>query len=226
MTATDVYPTHYAYPLVTWRATLLGAAVALVTSLMLNLLGVSLGVAALAFAPTTGVAASTGIIGVIWVVVSNLLALGFGAWIAGRTTANPDHHGGALQGVAVWAVTSLVILFLAGQSLSGMAMQSADLANASAARSAAGPARTAPSVSSQDLQGTANQTGEDMQDNAAEIQNAATKAAGVTAAASFSLFLAMVLGLVAAIIGARIGARHPSWSDRPRFTVVERKHTT
>ncbi|MHB8283985.1 MAG: hypothetical protein ACYDD1_04845 [Caulobacteraceae bacterium] len=224
MTATDVYPTHYAYPLVTWRATLLGAAVALVTSLMLNLLGVSLGVAALAFAPTTGVAASTGIIGVVWVVISNLIALGFGAWMAGRTTANPDHHGGALQGLAVWAVTSLVILFLAGQSLTGMAMQSADLANASATRSAA--PRSAPTPNAQDLQGAANQAGADIEDNAADIQNAATKAAAVTAAASFSLFLAMVLGLIAAVVGARIGARHPSWSDRPRFTIVERKHTT
>jgi hypothetical protein len=76
------------------------------------------------------------------------------------------------------------------------------------------------------LQSAANEADADIEDNAAAIQSAATRAAGVTAAASFSLFLAMVLGLIAAIVGARIGARHPSWSDRPRFTIVERKHTT
>ena len=61
-----------------------------------------------------------------------------------------------------------------------------------------------------------------MQQNAAAIQEGATKAAGATAAAAFGSFLAMALGLVAAIFGARMGARHPSWTDRPRYTYDNR----
>ncbi len=215
---------HYAYPLVTWGSTLLGAVVALVTAFMLNILGAALGVAAVAMAPTSQSAAISGIIGMLWVAIANLVALGFGAWVAGRSTANPDHHGGTLQGIAVWAVTSVAVLVLAGSALSGLghvAMQTANVAAASAggfAQGQAGGAMTGPMPAM--TQGDAAT----QQQDAAALQSAATKTAAATASAAFGTFLAMVLGLVAAIFGARSGARHPGWNDRPRFTFVERRH--
>ena len=221
---------RYAYPLVTWGSTLLGAIVALITGLMLNLLGAALGIAVAAFGQSTGAAQTGGIIGVIWLVVANLIALGFGAWVAGRSTANPDHHGGTLQGIGVWAVTSLAVLYLAGSAIAGVggaAMRTADIAATASSgeiaqqadRAQANGAQTNAQAQSamQTMQASAQQ-------NAGAIQAAAVKTAGTTATAAFGAFLAMALGLGAAIVGARIGARHPNWADRPRYTYVERRH--
>ena len=225
---------HYAYPLVTWGSTFLGAVVALVTAFMLNILGAALGVAAVTLVPSAQSAAISGVIGMLWVAVANLVALGFGAWVAGRSTANPDHHGGTLQGIAVWAVTSVAVVFIAGSALSGlghMAMPTGDVAaggsdgsaqdDSTPGQSASGQAgRSLAAPPSAMTQGDAAT----QQQDAAALQSAATKTAAATASAAFGTFLAMVLGLVAAIFGARSGARHPNWMDRPRFTYVERRH--
>ncbi len=214
---------HYAYPLVTWGSTFLGAVVALVTAFMLNVLGAALGVAAVAIVPSTHSAAISGVIGMLWVAIANVVALGFGAWVAGRSTANPDHHGGTLQGIAVWAVTSVAILFIAGSALSGLghvAMQTADVAAASSDGSVSGQGAGMTAQPPAMAQGDAAT----QQQDAAALQSAATKTAAATASAAFGTFLAMVLGLVAAIFGARSGARHPGWTERPRFTYVERRH--
>ncbi|MHB8285182.1 MAG: hypothetical protein ACYDD1_10945 [Caulobacteraceae bacterium] len=223
MTAADAsYPSHYAYPLVTWGSTLLGGMVALVTSVMLNLLGAAVGISAAALGQSNDASASAGIAAIVWVVVANLVALGFGAWVAGRSTANPDHHGGTLQGVAVWAVTSFAVLFIASSAISGLG--GAALRTAATASNATIAHEAGRSDAGARAQGAVDDVQAKVSQNAAAIQDAATKAAGATAAAAAGTFLAMVFGLVAAIVGARIGARHPSWADRPRFTVVDRRH--
>ena len=218
MSDTGSYEKHYAYPLVTWGSTILGAVVALITAFMLNILGAALGIAYATFGQTSGAAATAGIVGLLWVGLANLVALGFGAWVAGRSTANPDHHGGTLQGIAVWAATSFVILALAGSALSG--------AGGMAARGVGVASSDAPAAAAAPPTGPANgvQTPAVSASDAAALQSAAVRAADAAASAAFGTFLAMVLGLVAAIFGARAGARHPGWSDRPRFTYVERRH--
>ena len=220
---------HYAYPLVTWGSTFLGAVVALITAFMLNVLGAALGVAALAIGQSTQTAAISGVVGMLWVAIANLVALGFGAWVAGRSTANPDHHGGTLQGIAVWAVTSVAVLFIAGSALSGLGhatMPSVDMGMAGADGSTSGAASGPADGGGMAAQPPAMAQGDaaTQQQDAAALQSAATKTAAATASAAFGTFLAMVLGLVAAIFGARSGAHHPNWMDRPRFTYVERRH--
>ncbi len=216
---------HYAYPLVTWGSTFLGAVVAVVTAFMLNVLGAALGVAAVAMVQTTQSAAISGVIGMIWVALANLVALGFGAWVAGRSTANPDHHGGTLQGIAVWAVTSIAVLFIAGSALSGLshaAMQTANMGMGSISGAASGQGEAGGTTAQTPATGQPDAATQ--QQDAAALQSAATKTAAATASAAFGTFLAMVLGLVAAVFGARAGARHPGWTERPRYTYVERRH--
>ena len=229
---TDAVPheRHYAYPLVTWGSTLMGAAVALITAFMLNLLGAALGIAVAAFGQTAGAAQTGGIIGIVWLAVANLLALAFGAWVAGRSTANPDHHGGTLQGIAVWAVTSVAVLYLATSAVTGIggaAMRTADIAATASSGALAQQADRAQANGDQSnarAQSAMQNAQTSAQQNTGAIQDAAVKTAGTTATAAFGGFLAMALGLVAAIVGARVGARHPNWNDRPRFTYVERRH--
>lgn len=218
MSETGPYERHYAYPLVTWGSTLLGAVVALITAFMLNILGASLGITVIAIGQSPAAAAGAGIIGIVWIVIANLIALGFGAWVAGRSTANPDHHGGTLQGIAVWAVTSLAVLLVAGSALSG-----------TAGRGTQTEVIQIPQTSSVQPAGSLANTGgvtapAMTQQEASAFHTAAVQAASGAAMATFGTFLAMALGLIAAIIGARSGARHPGWADRPRFTYVERRH--
>lgn len=219
MSATEEYPRHYAYPLVTWGSTFLGAVVAVMIAAMLNILGGALGVASVSMGASQGVATDFGIASIIWVAVANILALGFGAWVAGRATANPDHHGGTLQGIAVWAVTSFAVILLAGSALTGVTGIPRQTVVAVVGGPAA-PAGTQPAA------GAAAPTSPAAQPSAAAIRAATTAVAEIAAAAAFGTFLSMVLGLIAAIIGARIGARHPNWADRPRYTIVERRHGT
>ncbi len=223
---------HHAYSLVTWSSTLLGAAVALITAFMLNLLGAALGIAVAAFGQSAGAAQTGGIIGIIWIAVANLIALGFGAWVAGRSTANPDHHGGTLQGIGVGAVTSFAVLYLAGSAIAGVggaAMKTADIAATASSGAIAQQADRAQANGAQtnaQAQSAMTNMQASAQQNAGAIQDAAVKTAGTTATAAFGAFLAMALGRVAAIVGARMGGRHPNWADRPRYTYVERRHDT
>ena len=62
---------------------------------------------------------------VIWFVLSWVLSLGIGAWVAGQFSFSGDAKTGALQGFLVWAVSSLVIVYLlstaAGSLIGGTA---------------------------------------------------------------------------------------------------------
>ena len=216
--------THYSYPLITWGSTLMGAAVAIIISIMLNMLGVSLGLAAAAVGKTSGAAATGGIIGLVWMVASNLAALAYGAWVAARSTPNPDHHSGTLQGIAVWAVTSLIVVFLAGSAISGAASTMMQTAGAASSQTVA---RENDRGTLQDrAQNAVDNAQAQVDNNQQEIQDDAVKTAGVSSLAALGTFLAMLLGLVGAIIGARAGASHPEWKDRPRMTYVNRNDHT
>ena len=216
-------PNHYSYPLITWGPTLMGAAVAIVTSVMLNMLGVSLGMATAAASQTNDGVAVAGYTGIAWVAVANLIALAFGAWVAARSTHSPDHHQGTLQGVAVWAVTSLFVVYLASSALSGATSTLLQTAGAASSQTVAQQANQG--TASSQVQNAADNAQAAIDRNQPAIQQSATTAAKVTSAASFGTFLAMVLGLVAAIWGARAGARHPQWTNRPRYGYSD-SHTT
>ena len=169
-------------------------------------------------------AADAGITSVIWVSVSNLIALGIGAWIAARSASNPDYHSGTLQGVAVWTVASIVVLILATSSISGAA--GSLMRTAGNVAGASGEA-VADNMSEGDLevqarriqaqaQAAAGRANEALDRNSGAVREVAEKAAAVTAAGAFGLFLSMLSGLIAAIVGAKLGARHPVWDTRPR----------
>ncbi len=216
MIMTNETHAHYSYPLVAWGSTLMGAAVAIVIAVMLNMLGAALGFATAAIGKTAEASAAAGIMGLVWMVASNFTALGYGAWLAARSAHNADHHSGTLQGIGVWAVTSLVVLFLAGSAISGAASTAMVSAGAASSQTVADHAdnRTAADVAQQ----AANDAQAKIDQNQQQIKDAAVKTAGVTSAAAFGTFLAMALGLLAAILGAREGAKHPQWENRPRVT--------
>jgi hypothetical protein len=83
-------------------AVIAGAAVALAIALMLNALG-----AGATTIDATGrdspSASSCGIGAAVWLLISNLIGLGVGGYIAVRLSGTSDNTDGTLHGLAVWA---------------------------------------------------------------------------------------------------------------------------
>lgn len=111
---------------ISWGAIFAGAVVALSIALMLNVLGTA--IAAMLVDTTTREtpsATSFGIGGAVWLVVSHLIAMGFGGYAAARLSGTADGTDGTLHGVAVWGTTVLVSAVLIGNVVAGAASMAA-----------------------------------------------------------------------------------------------------
>jgi hypothetical protein len=98
---------------VSWGAIFAGVAVALVTQVLLTMLGAGIGIATLD--PGTGdnpEASTFSIIAGIWWVLSGIVASYLGGYIAARMSGKTLATSGALHGLATWAVTTLLVLYL------------------------------------------------------------------------------------------------------------------
>ena len=110
----------YAYSLVSWGSVFAGAVIAVVIGVMLNILGVAFGVTALEPGDPSGASAGDLTVGAgIWLLLSTVVGLVVGGYVAARAATDPDHHEGALHGAAVWAVSFLLAFFLTGSFVSG-----------------------------------------------------------------------------------------------------------
>jgi hypothetical protein len=97
---------------ISWGAVFAGTVVAIMVSIMLNLLGVGIGLTTIEpleeQRPFAGLA--TGM--AIWWVLSSLIALFCGGCVAGRLAGIPRKSEAGLHGVLTWGVSTLVALFL------------------------------------------------------------------------------------------------------------------
>jgi len=107
---------------VSWGAVFAGAVVAVAIGLMLNALGVGVGATTVdATARNTPSASSFGIGAAIWILVSNLIGLAVGGYVAARLSGTSDNTDGTLHGLAVWGTTFLVSAVLLGNLVAGVA---------------------------------------------------------------------------------------------------------
>ncbi len=106
---------------VSWGAVLVGVAIALVTQLVLNMIGLGVGVGTLD--PGTGdnpSATSLSIGAGIWFVVAGIIASFAGGYAAGRLAGKPKESTAGWHGLASWAVTTLVIFYLLSTTLGSL----------------------------------------------------------------------------------------------------------
>ena len=100
---------------VSWGAIFAGVTIALVTQVILTLLGAGIGIAAI---DPTGSASSnpsaTGfsIGAAVWTVVSALISAFAGGYIAARMSGRADRLAAGLHGLTTWAFTTLLVLYL------------------------------------------------------------------------------------------------------------------
>ena len=106
---------------IAWGAVLAGVVVALVTQLLLNMLGLGIGIATLD--PGTGdnpSATSLSIGAGIWWTLSGIIASLVGGYAAGRLSGRPKEATAAWHGLTAWAFTTLVIFYLLSSTVGGV----------------------------------------------------------------------------------------------------------
>ncbi|MEX0772149.1 MAG: hypothetical protein WEB89_04455 [Balneolales bacterium] len=105
---------------VSWGAIFAGALVAIVVQMVLSMLGLAIG--AFAVDPTAGME-GLGIGAAIWWIVTALISLFTGAWVAGRMASISNSFEGMMHGIIVWCVATFVGFMLItttiGQIMSG-----------------------------------------------------------------------------------------------------------
>jgi hypothetical protein len=125
---TTSYPTTTATPVVaptytrriSWGAIIAGLIVALVTQILLTLLGVAIGAATVDPMQEQRPLEGLGTGAAIWWVVSSLISLFLGGCVAGRLAGVPRKGDGALHGIIMWGTATLITLLLAGSALGGL----------------------------------------------------------------------------------------------------------
>lgn len=182
-----------------WGSILAGAAVAVVTGAMLNVLGLALG--ALAANPFGDVGEQTRgitLAGGVWIALSNMIGLALGGFVAARSAPYVDRDEGMLHGLTVWAVATLIAMVLVGASVMGAAgsLLGGAVEQVAASGATAGVERAAGAVTPGTRAG-------------------AETAADIASGAAFWAFAAMLLGAAAALGGARIGSGPVNYDLRP-----------
>ncbi|HEV7282238.1 MAG TPA: hypothetical protein VGN57_18690 [Pirellulaceae bacterium] len=110
-------------------AVIAGLVVALATQILLSVLGLAIG--AWAFSPVTeenpfsGLGMGAG----IWWVVTGILSLFLGGWVAGRLAGVPQRLDGALHGLVTWGLVTLFSFWMLTSTV-GAVLTDLRLANA------------------------------------------------------------------------------------------------
>ena len=149
---------------ISWGAVLAGVVVALVTQLILNMLGIGIGAASLD--PVTGdnPAASSFSIGAgLWFVISGILASLAGGYAAGRLAGKPKESTAGWHGLTAWALTTLVIFYLLTSTVGGIlggAYRTMTSALGNVASTVGSTAQTAAQVAGPNLSGITDPFGQ------------------------------------------------------------------
>lgn len=192
---------------ISWGAIIAGTVAALAVQLLLTLLGVSIG--AWAIDPAAGSEGMEGIgLGAgIWALVSFIIALFCGGWIAGRMSGLGSKLDGLLEGFLVWGAVTVLTFTLLTTTIGGILGGAAGLAGNALA--AGGEQVDDPQQTIQEFGAAARDALEDpqVQQEAQETtQEVGDDVATATAATSFWAFLALLLGAAAAAVAGRMGS--------------------
>ena len=106
---------------ISWGAVLAGVVVALVSHLILNLIGIGIGAATLEPGSGNNPQASTFSIGAgIWFAVTGIIASLLGGYAAGRLAGQPKESSAGWHGLTTWALTTLVLFWLLTTTLGSL----------------------------------------------------------------------------------------------------------
>ncbi|MFC3608580.1 hypothetical protein [Stutzerimonas tarimensis] len=130
---------------ISWSAIFAGVVIALTVSLILHLLGTAIGTATIDPLEESNPVAGLGWGAAIWVVLTGIISIFVGGWVAGRLAQRE----GGMHGILVWAVVSLVSAYMITSAVTGIVRGGASLAGSGLAAAGSGIAAMAPAVGDQ-----------------------------------------------------------------------------
>ncbi len=152
---------------VSWSSIFAGVTAAIAVQLLLNLLGIGVGAATInphQGQPGQGLAVGAA----IWFVVSNIVSLFVGGWVAGRLAGIPNKEDGALHGFVTWALASLVLFYLLSTAVGGVLGGAASVLGQTASLAARGVQAVTPAATNLISQAT-GVTPEQVQSEAGDL---------------------------------------------------------
>src|SRR5918992_150941 len=103
---------------ISWSAVFAGLILALVTQLLLSLLGTGIGLSTVD--PATGETPGTETLSIaagIWWTISSLIALFIGGWAAAHLAGIPHRTEGIIHGLLTWGLATLLLVSLIGTAV-------------------------------------------------------------------------------------------------------------
>jgi hypothetical protein len=159
---------------VSWGAVIAGATIGLVVQIILNMVGIGVGLSTIDVAAGDSPSAGSLSIGAgLWWVISGIIAAGLGGYIAGRLSGKASQSTTAYHGLIAWAVSTLIVVYLLSSAASGLiggALSTASSALGGAGKAVGGSVLTAVQTAAPSLN--------NMSDPMATIENKVRSASG------------------------------------------------
>lgn len=148
---------------ISWSAVFAGVLVAIVTQMLLSLLGLGIGLGTIDPVEEQNPAAGLGIGSAIWYIVTSLISLFIGGWVAGRLASAPRLFDGVIHGILTWSLMTLLTIYFLTTTIGNIL--------GGASRLLGGIARTAGSAVSSAAPGLGNAVQDQLQANGIDINN-------------------------------------------------------
>jgi len=145
-THVETAPHTHVGPRVSWAALLAGVTVALVSQLLLGVLGIAIGASTIDPLREANPAAGLGTGAGIWFALTGLISLFAGGWTAGRLAGIPRILDSTLHGVLTWGLTTLLTFYLLTTSVGALIGGTARVLGQGASLVGQGVAAGAPQV--------------------------------------------------------------------------------
>ncbi len=124
---------------VSWGAVFAGMVMAVVVQLVLSLLGAGIGLSTVdPLRYNTPDASTFGMGAGIWWVISSVIALFAGGWVAGHLSGSPDKTDAVLHGLLTWGVATIVTVYLLASLVGSVVRGGAAVVGKTAGVAAAG----------------------------------------------------------------------------------------
>ena len=153
---------------ISWSAVFAGVLIAILVQILLTLLGLGIGLGTIDVAEEKNPTAGLGIGSAIWYIISSLLALFTGGWIAGRLASAPRLFDGMIHGALTWCVMTLLTIYLLTTAIGGIIGGATSLIGGIAGAAGTGIAAVAPQLGDA-VQNQLQQNGVDLGDLRGEV---------------------------------------------------------
>ena len=129
-----------------WGGIIAGVFAAVAIQLLFNLLGIGIGASSIDATRGDQPGQGMAIGAVIWFILSWILSLAIGAWVASQFSPSSSRRTGALQGFLVWSVASIVVVYLLSTAAGNLIGGTASVIGRTATLVGVGAKTTAPGV--------------------------------------------------------------------------------